>query len=156
MVDSAKLIELAERLEKGDLRFQECTADAGPYSILGEAAATLRQAAQELESAERDAEHFYQLSGKYLKQLEQQGVPPPDGPQGAINTGGSLRPEPAAPFQSTEQALAAARNEALEEAAKVCDAEWQGTSSLCRSKCAGDLAKAIRALRTTEKKQEGA
>lgn len=35
---------------------------------------------------------------------------------------------------------------AIEEAAKVCDAEWQGTSSLCRSKCAGDLAKRIRAL----------
>jgi hypothetical protein len=39
------------------------------------------------------------------------------------------------------------RDSIIEECAKVCDAEWQGTSSLCRSKCAGDLARSLRGLK---------
>lgn len=46
----------------------------------------------------------------------------------------------------TQALVAMARANVIEECARVCDAEWQGTSSLCRSKCAGDLAKAIRAI----------
>jgi hypothetical protein len=46
-----------------------------------------------------------------------------------------------------KEAAVLLRDAVLDEAARVCDAEWIGTGSLCRSKCAGDLAKAIRALK---------
>lgn len=38
------------------------------------------------------------------------------------------------------------RKDALEEAAKVCDGMWATSSSLTISKCAGELARAIRSL----------
>jgi hypothetical protein len=46
----------------------------------------------------------------------------------------------------TQALVAMARANAIEECAQVCDAEWQTSSSLTISKCAGELAKRIRAI----------
>ena len=48
-------------------------------------------------------------------------------------------------------AATAARNDALEEAARVCQREWQGANALYKSQVAGELMRAIRALMTEGK-----
>lgn len=60
---------------------------------------------------------------------------------------GSPGPASAAPdeFLASDVNYRRGLAEGLEEAAKVCDEEWIRTSSLCRSSCAGDLARSIRA-----------
>lgn len=50
-------------------------------------------------------------------------------------------------FEETE-ANRLFRDAILESAAKVCDDEWIHAGSLCRSKCAGDLARAIRSMKS--------
>lgn len=49
--------------------------------------------------------------------------------------------------RAPSELIQAVREDALEEAAKVADGVWISSNSLCRSKCGGDIAKAIRALK---------